>query len=134
MADPLSLTLTCACLAKLVVVTANEVTLFVRDCREARLHFVGISGYLAELQTTLELLSEDGNYESVPPHIQDSITTHIRSFQGCIESIGAVLRQHRGKRGAAFWAMDGKKEVEGLKRELEAYKSSLSLAVDTINL
>ncbi|GKT49068.1 uncharacterized protein ColSpa_09249 [Colletotrichum spaethianum] len=134
MADPLSIAASCVGLITAAGATAKAVSAFVRDCREARADLTTVARELADLQIILELLRDDGDGGHLPHPLRAQIVSIVDSCGGVIQGIDAVLERHKGRRGPLRWAIDGKREVEALQRGLEAYRSSLSLAVETVTL
>ncbi|KAF6823556.1 hypothetical protein CPLU01_11349 [Colletotrichum plurivorum] len=134
MSDPLSVAASCVGLITAAGATARAIMSFVRDCREARADLTTISRELADLQIILELLKSDEEEGSLPGPLRTQIVAIVDSCGGLISSIDDLLKRHKGKTGAIRWAVDGKREVEGLRRGLEAYRGSLSLAVETVTL
>ncbi|KAF6807505.1 hypothetical protein CSOJ01_08158 [Colletotrichum sojae] len=128
MSDPLSIAASCVGLITAAGATAGAIVSFVRDCREARADLATISRELADLQIVLELLKSDEEGGSLPGPLQAQIIGIVDSCGSLIFSIDNLLKRHKEKAGAIRWALDGKREVEGLRRGLEAYRGSLSLA------
>ncbi|GKT60593.1 hypothetical protein ColTof4_00719 [Colletotrichum tofieldiae] len=134
MADPLSIAASCVGLLTAAGATAKALSAFIRDCREARADLTTVARELADLRITLELLRDDSDGGHLPRPLQAQIVSIVDSCGGVIHGIDAALERHRGRTGPLRWAVDGKREVEALRRGLEAYRGSLSLAVETVTL
>ncbi|EQB56951.1 hypothetical protein CGLO_03002 [Colletotrichum gloeosporioides Cg-14] len=130
MADPFSIVTGCVGLISAAGATVNAITSFVRDCRAARVDLTIVARELADLQLILELLKDNGQYDALPSPLKDQIERIVKRCSCIVSDINLELKRCKGKSGAVIWAADGKKAVEGLRRELATYRESLGLTVE----
>ncbi|KAI1362892.1 hypothetical protein F5Y08DRAFT_258202 [Xylaria arbuscula] len=137
MADPLSIAS-----GSLAVITATKQTVtviykFIRDCKEARADLSQIRGELSELTLILELIKDEdasSTKDCLPSALQSQVQSMLTSCTSSAQEIEKTLAKCRGKSGPLLWGLAEKEKVAGLKIQLEAFKSGLSLALETINL
>ncbi|KAJ3576742.1 hypothetical protein NPX13_g3598 [Xylaria arbuscula] len=137
MADPLSIAS-----GSLAVITATKQTVsiiykFIRDCKEARADLGQITGELSELNLILELIKDEdasSTKDCLPSALQSQVQSMLASCTNSVQQIEKTLAKCRGKPGPLLWGLAEKEKVAGLKIQLEAFKSGLSLALETINL
>lgn len=134
MADPLSVVASCVGLITAAGATVNAITSFIRDCRATRGDLTAVARELAELQLILELLKDDGQGDVLPHPLQEQIGRIVKRCNRIVTDIKTLLKQCKGPSGVVSWAVGEKKEVEALRRELAAYRESLSLTVETTTL
>ncbi|KAF4837241.1 hypothetical protein CGCTS75_v001460 [Colletotrichum tropicale] len=134
MADPLSVAASCVGLICAAGATIKTLSSFVRDCRAARSDLAIVARELADLQLILELLKDDSQGDALPGPLHTQIDRVVRRCSCVVSDINTALNRCRGISGAVVWAADGKNEVDGLRKELAAYRESLSLTVETTTL
>ncbi|KAF4880472.1 hypothetical protein CGCSCA1_v000210 [Colletotrichum siamense] len=134
MADPFSIVTGCVGLIGAAGATVNAITAFVRDCRAARGDLTIVARELTDLQLILELLKDDGEGHALPNSLQDQIDRIVERCKCIIKDIEDVLKRCKGSSRAIIWAASEKKEVESLRRDLEIYRESLGLTVETTTL
>ncbi|KAG8354353.1 hypothetical protein FVEN_g7643 [Fusarium venenatum] len=135
--DPLSITTACVGLIGTVAKTTLAVTIFTRECREARSDLTSINGELSQLQLVLELLRDDtavSDDQILSESLQEQILSIIDNCSAVVSKINLVLDKHSGKVGVLKWAAFGKNEVVGLRMSLEAHRGSLNLALELVSV
>ena len=137
MSDPLSIPSNITSLLKIIALTTSAVVDFVRICRQARGDLLGVSQELSTLTQILEWVKSDIE-ESNAASIPDPFAAHVGSITSdcnrTLDKIRAALEKHSTRLGPARWALDGKKEVNSLQRELCGYRGVLALTLETISL
>ncbi|KAI8657018.1 hypothetical protein NCS56_01307500 [Fusarium sp. Ph1] len=110
--DPLSIAAGCAGLISTIGTLSLSIHGFVRTCREARKDLDKVSRELQSLQSVLRLIEDDATNEEkpFPPYGQKRLKAQVT------------------------WAIGGQGDVEKLRTNLEAHKSSLELALDMHSL
>ncbi|KAI1350355.1 hypothetical protein F5Y01DRAFT_160206 [Xylaria sp. FL0043] len=137
MADPLSIAS-----GALAVITAakkagDAIYNFIRDCKEARADLSQITRELSELSLILELIKDENaaaTKDCLPDALQTQVQAMLTSCATTVQQIDKTLAKCRGKSGPLRWTMVEKDKVMALKGSLEAFKSGLSLALETVNL
>lgn len=134
MADPFSIVAGCVGLISAAGSTVNAITSFVCDCRAARGDLTIVARELTDLQLILELLKDDGQSDALPNSLQDQIKHIVKRCNHIVSDINLELKLCKGKSGAVAWAANGKKAVEGLRRDLATNRELLSFTVETTTL
>lgn len=136
--DPLSIAAGCAGLISTIGTLSLSIHGFVRTCREARKDLDKVSRELQSLQSVLRLIEDDATNEEkpFPPVIGQHVLSIVSNCNSVILEIGASIAQYGQKRLKAqvTWAIGGQGDVEKLRINLEAHKSSLELALDMHSL
>lgn len=137
MADPLSIASGAIAVITATTQTVTAIYKFVRDCKEARADLSQITGELSELTLILELIKDENASamkDCLPSALQAQVQSMLTSCTTTVQQIEKTLAKCRGKPGPLRWTLVEKEKVTGLKVQLEAFKSGLSLALETINL
>ncbi|WAO95247.1 Hypothetical protein NCS54_01286000 [Fusarium falciforme] len=136
--DPLSIAAGCAGLISTIGTLSLSIHGFVRTCREARKDLDKVSRELQSLQSVLRLIEDDATNEEkpFPPVIGQHVLSIVSNCNSVILEIEACIAQYGQKRLKAqvTWAIGGQGDVEKLRTNLEAHKSSLELALDMHSL
>ncbi|RSL73890.1 hypothetical protein CEP54_000293 [Fusarium duplospermum] len=132
--DPLSIAASCAGLISAIGALSLSIHGFVRTCREARKDLDKVSRELQSLQLVLGLIEDDATNEEkpFPPVIRQHVSRIISNCNSVILEIEACIAQYGQKqlKARVTWAIGGQSDVEKLRTNLEAHKSSLELALD----
>lgn len=137
MADPLSIASGALAVIGGTQKTASVIYKFIRDCKEARADLAQVTGELSELTLILELIRDDNaaaTGDCLPSTLQAQVQAMLTSSATTVQQIENILAKCRGKPGPLRWTIIEKDKVMTLKASLEAFKSGLSLALETINL
>ncbi|KAI0434439.1 hypothetical protein F5Y09DRAFT_252670 [Xylaria sp. FL1042] len=137
MADPLSIASGALTVITVAKQTGDAIYNFIRDCREARADLSRITRDLSELSLILELIRDENaavTKRCLPDTLQTQVQAMLTSCISTVQEIEKTLTKCRGKSGPLRWTMLEKDKVMTLKGSLEAFKSGLSLALETINL
>ncbi|UPL02052.1 hypothetical protein LCI18_012986 [Fusarium solani-melongenae] len=136
--DPLSIAAGCVGLISTIDTLSRSIYGFVRTCREARKDLDKVSWELQSLQSVLRLIEDDATDEQkpFPPVIGQHVLSIVSNCNSVILEIEACIAQYAQKRLRAkvTWAISGQGDVEKLRTNLEAHKSSLELALEMHNL
>ncbi|RSL59882.1 hypothetical protein CEP51_013854 [Fusarium floridanum] len=136
--DPLSIAAGCAGLISTIGTLSLSIYGFVRTCREARKDLDKVSRELQSLQSVLGLIEDDATNEEkpFPPVIGQHVLSIISNCNSVILEIEACIAQYGQKqlKARVTWAIGGQGDVEKLRTNLEAHKSSLELALDMHSL
>ncbi|RSM03725.1 hypothetical protein CDV31_010344 [Fusarium ambrosium] len=136
--DPLSIAAGCAGLISTIGTLSLSIHGFVRTCREARKDLDKVSRELQSLQSVLGLIEDDATNEEkpFPPVIGQHVLNIISNCNSVILEIEACIAQYGQKqlKARVTWALGGQGDVEKLRTNLEAHKSSLELALDMHSL
>ena len=135
--DPLSITTGCLSLLSAIANTTIAISGFVKGCREARRDLTDVSRELSDLKIVLELLKDDSEAvgeAAIPEAMHSQIKSLLTGCHGVILTVDKVIQRHEGCLAAVKWVADGKKEVAYLRQSLEAYRGTLSLTLETVNL
>ncbi|KAI0522001.1 hypothetical protein F5B22DRAFT_513212 [Xylaria bambusicola] len=117
--------------------TVTVIYKFIRDCKEARSDLTRITRELSELTLILELIRDENTSitkDCLPNALQVQVQAMLASCTTTVQQIEETLVKCRGKPGPLLWTMFEKDKVTTLKGSLEAFKSGLSLALETVNL
>ncbi|KAI0445296.1 hypothetical protein F4803DRAFT_165941 [Xylaria telfairii] len=137
MADPLSIASGALAVIGATQKTASVIYKFIRDCKEARTDLAQVTGELSELTLILELIRDDNaaaTQDCLPSPLQAQVQAMLTSSATTVQQIENILAKCRGKPGPLRWTIIEKDKVTTLKASLEAFKSALNLALETINL
>ncbi|KAI1123978.1 hypothetical protein F5Y10DRAFT_41314 [Nemania abortiva] len=137
MADPLSIASGTLAVITAAQQTASAIYRFIRDCKEARADLTAVTGELSELTVLLELIRDDNaaaTNDCLPDALQYQVRTMLASCTTAVRKIESTLAKCRGKPGPLRWTVLEKDRVVALKGSLEAFKSGLGLALETVNL
>ncbi|KAI3326183.1 hypothetical protein HD806DRAFT_439102 [Xylariaceae sp. AK1471] len=137
MADPLSIASGALAVLGATQKTASAIYKFIRDCKDARADLTQITGQLSELTLILELIRDDNaaaTKDCLPDGLQTQVQAMLTSCISTVQQIENIIEKCRGKPGPLRWTIIEKDKVTGLKGSLEAFKSGLSLALETVNL
>ncbi|RYC59737.1 hypothetical protein CHU98_g6463 [Xylaria longipes] len=137
MADPLSIASGALAVITATQKSASVIYKFIRDCKEARGDLTRVRGELSELTLILELIRDDNaaaTEECLPATVQAQVQAMLSSCTTTVQQIENILAKCRGKPGPLRWTIVEKDKVTTLKGSLEAFKSGLSLALETVNL
>lgn len=98
-----------------------------------------ITNELNQLKSVLIILDDDTKEcpkDAVPAFLVDQVKIIVGKCQSAINDVEKIIRAHKGDRDAkAFmWASFGRNEMETLRKNLEAYKSGLEIAMGTLNM
>jgi hypothetical protein len=116
--------------------TSVAVYKLARGCSEARADLAAVTTQLSELTLTLELIKEsnDAACQSLPAALQAQLKVIVASCERLMENIRRTVAACNGRAGALRWTLFDKENVKSMSNSLEAFKSGLSLALDTANL
>ncbi|KAI1756039.1 hypothetical protein F4782DRAFT_537852 [Xylaria castorea] len=137
MADPLSVASGALAVITATQKTASAIYKFIRDCKEARADLTRVTGELSELTLILELIRDDNSATKkgcLPNALQAQVQAMLSGCTTTVQQIEYTLAKCRGKPGPLRWTMFEKDRVKTLKGSLEAFKSGLNLALETVNL
>ncbi|KAF4984353.1 hypothetical protein FDECE_17102 [Fusarium decemcellulare] len=140
MADPLSIAASCVAFIEFTRKTFTVINTFIKDCKEAKSDLSAVSTELSHLNQTLERLSDllkDENETVNGPLLSRCLADISRIIQDChsvTSQISNELSKDRGRFAAIAWAVERKDRVASMKKLLEAHRSALNLAIDTITL
>lgn len=135
--DPFSITTGCLGLLTAIANTTIAISGFVKGCREARRDLTDVSRELSDLKIVLELLKDDSEVvgdNAIPENMHSQIIHLLSSCKDVILTVDKVIERHVGPFAAVKWVADGKREVTYLRQSLEAYRGTLSLTLETVNL
>ncbi|KAI0814588.1 hypothetical protein GGR55DRAFT_438490 [Xylaria sp. FL0064] len=109
---------------------------FSRDCKEARSDLKNTTQELSELKLILELISDSNNdtLEGLPDSLQPQLKEMLASCETVVKDIEKIIANCNRRTGVLRWTLVDKEKVTTMKVSLEAFKSGLSLALDTANL
>ncbi|KID83863.1 WD40/YVTN repeat-like-containing domain protein [Metarhizium guizhouense ARSEF 977] len=135
--DPLSITATCIGLVATVSKVSIQISGFVREVRDARGDLDAVSRELTSLKSVLEILAKDAENPTgggFPGSLVTQISGILTNCDGVLAQIQASLRKYAGGgvRKGMKWSLQGKDDMNKLRISLEAHKSALDLALDTI--
>lgn len=133
--DPFSITTGCVGLIGALLTTGLAISNFIQDFRETAEDFVIITRELSELRTLASAIQRDCK-DSIPEEFRPQIVGILKNCDGVVLDIQALLDKHKaeGTKGAAKWALVGKKEVAKLQVSLEAHRNTLSLTLGVISV
>ncbi|KAI1421558.1 hypothetical protein F5Y12DRAFT_700528 [Xylaria sp. FL1777] len=137
MADPFSIASGSLAVIAAATNTATAIYKFIRDCNEARADLTQLTRELSELTLILELIGDENSAatkDCLPNALQTQVQAMLTSCTAAVQQIETTLAKCRGKPGPLRWTILEKDRVMALKCSLEALKSGLSLALETINL
>ncbi|TGJ82246.1 hypothetical protein E0Z10_g6523 [Xylaria hypoxylon] len=136
MADPLSIAGGALAVITAATNTASVICKFIRECRDARADLTQITRELSEITLILELIGDENAAATkhyLPNALQTQIQAMLTSCTTSVEQIEKILAKCRGKPGPLRWTVLEKDKATALKGSLEAFKSGLSLALETVN-
>ncbi|KAI1283618.1 hypothetical protein F5Y07DRAFT_394522 [Xylaria sp. FL0933] len=109
---------------------------FSRGCKEARSDLTNITQELSELKLILELISDsnNGTFEGLPASLQPQLKEMLASCETVVKDIEKIIENCNRRTGVLRWTLVDKEKVTTMKVSLEAFKSGLSLSLDTANL
>ncbi|TGJ83506.1 hypothetical protein E0Z10_g5264 [Xylaria hypoxylon] len=108
---------------------------FIRGCKEARADLTDITQQLSELTLLLGLIKDtDAAPECLPEALQTQLKAMLASCGNSIKDIEEIIADCNGRTGVLKWTLRDKEKVTAIRVSLEAFKSGLSLALDTVNL
>ncbi|KAI0812142.1 hypothetical protein GGR55DRAFT_613714 [Xylaria sp. FL0064] len=137
MADPLSIASGALAVITAAKKTGDAIYNFIRDCKEARTDLSQITRELSELSLILELIKDENAAATkgcLPDALQTQVQAMLTSCTTTVQQVDKTLAKCRGKSGPLRWTMVEKDKAMTLKGSLEAFKSGLSLALETVNL
>ena len=110
-----------------------------KDVRATRIDLDGVSRELGSLKAVLELLADDINElrnVSFLQTLQKQIAGIVTNCSGAVADIEETLKKHEGGKVAKAAQLDafGKGYIVKLGSSLEAHKSTLEIALDTVSL
>jgi hypothetical protein len=134
--DPLSITASCLSIAGVVTKLSKDIDTFIRAYRDAREDLAGVTGQLAQLKQTLDLLlDESGDSEGLlPVDIKRQITSSLSGCGGVLAKLNDVLLKYRGKAGSIKWALWGKDRVVELNAQLMTHTAALNVSLELSTL
>ncbi|KAI1353927.1 hypothetical protein F5Y01DRAFT_33224 [Xylaria sp. FL0043] len=109
---------------------------FSRGCKEARSDLTNITQELSELKLILELISDsnNGTLEGLPDSLQPQLKEMLASCETVVKDIEKIIANCNRRTGVLRWTLVDKERVTTMKVSIEAFKSGLSLSLDTANL
>ncbi|KAK5652096.1 hypothetical protein OQA88_10874 [Cercophora sp. LCS_1] len=132
--DPLSITAASVSLAGAVANTTVAIAGFTRTMRSARGDLIATSRHLGELTSTLNLL-RDENTDQLPKELRDQLRFILKDCESILADVDAALKKYStGAAVPARWAVSGKREVEGLNKQLENHLRTLGIAVEAATM
>jgi hypothetical protein len=137
--DPLSVVLGCFTLVPSIIKTSLSISNFILEVRSARKEMDMITNELNQLKSVLIILDEDTKQcprDAFPAFLVDQVKIIVGKCQGAVDDIEKTIRAHNGDRNtkATTWVLFGRNEMETLRKNLEAYKSGLEIAMGTLNM
>jgi len=135
--DPLSITVSSLALLSTVAKSSFAITDFVRRYQAAAGDLGDVKQELSELRTTLELLQSiigDSEESALPQSLKTHVVSIIKRCEDSLKRLDGALGKHKGTFTAARWVLDGKREVTDLRHNLEAYRGTLSVLLETATL
>ncbi|KAI0452138.1 hypothetical protein F5B21DRAFT_484720 [Xylaria acuta] len=137
MADPLSIASGALAVITATQKTASMIYKFTRDCKEARTDLTQVTGELSQLTLILELIRDDNAAATeycLPNALQAQVQAMLTSCATTVQQIENIIAKCHRRPGPLRWTILEKDKVTTLKGSLEAFKSGLSLVLETINL
>jgi hypothetical protein len=137
--DPLSLTLGCITLVPSIVKATNSTANFILEVRDARKEMDMVTNELNQLKSVLIILDDDTKQcpqDAFPAFLVDQVKIIVRKCQSTITDVENVIRRHDGdsKTKEMKWVSFGRNAMETLRKNLEAYKSGLEIAMGTLHM
>jgi hypothetical protein len=133
MVEPVSIISASVGLAGSIASLIVQITQFISKVRDAQSDLHLVVNELESLQFALEFLQNDGEIT-----LQDDVP--VASILGNLEMVVAQISQHVSEQSEMRmtkrirWAICGRDEVDKLRCSLEAYKSTLDIALDVLAL
>lgn len=125
-------------LAASVAKSVVNLTIFVRDVRDARGDIEGVCAELNSLKMILELLADDVEAANnpLPTILEARIKGILKNCSGVLDDIQECIDKYQSSRGTngVKWAAIGKADMARLRSSLEAHKATLDLALDMISV
>lgn len=133
MMDPISIAFSCFTLIEIVSKASTRIHSFITGYRDAQHDLAAVDRELVELGRVLGILKNELQNDDATG-FEDTILPIIEGCREVTETIDEVLDEHRRKRGAVKWTLDGKQKVQKLQATLEEHRRNLSLVVGTMSL
>jgi len=134
--EPLSISMTCVGVLASVVKLSTQISLFVINVREARRDLDAVSRELSSLSLCLEALRAHTTTIQCPEVIRQTLLVVLNNCDDVTKEMEALLKkvssQHIGRQ--IQWAMTTRDEMNKLRLNLEAYKSSIEIALELISM
>jgi len=137
--DPLAIVASCTTLGFTVARCIQSITVFVREVRDARGDLDMIARELQSLATVLPCLETDvakPSSNTLPHKFTLDLDTTLKSCGWVVEGIEKSLAKHKSSRigrGGHWTLLGGKDDMAKFRSSLEAYKSTLDIALNVIN-
>ena len=135
--DPLSITTSSLTLLSTIAKSSFAITDFVRRYQAAATDLNDVKLELSELRTSLELLQSvlgDSEGSALPQSLGSHVVSIIQRCDDTLKRLDGVLAKHKGSFAAARWVLDGKREVTDLRHNLEAYRGTLNVMLETATM
>lgn len=137
--DPLSVTVSCLTLVKVIGKSATITTDFLKKCREGRRELAAFSGQLSQLEGILNVLHDEiqDNHdgEDIPEPVQDHLRSILSECFNLIEEEAKVLEEYDSReKGRVSWATSGRPRIEALNVRLDVFTKTLNMTVDIMTM
>jgi len=134
--DPLSISAACVGLIASVTKLSTQIGLLVINVRGARRDLDAVSRELSSLSLCLEALRVDTTTIKYPEGIRQTLLVVLKNCDLVTKEMEALLAkassQHIGRQ--IQWAMTTSDEMNKLRLNLEAHKSSIEIALELISM
>ncbi|KAI0870506.1 hypothetical protein GGS24DRAFT_101764 [Hypoxylon argillaceum] len=117
--------------------TVSVISKFIQDCKEARADLTQVTRELSGLNLILERLQDNNattTKNCLPNALQTSVQAMLISCTTIMQHIEETLDRCRGKPGPLLWTTFEKDKMIAFKVALEASKSGLNIALETVNM
>ncbi|KAK7397929.1 hypothetical protein QQX98_012698 [Neonectria punicea] len=121
-------------LAGTITHLSTNLTIFIRDVRDARVDIEDISLELHSLKMILELIASDST-GPLPPTLETQLKGILAKCTQLVRDIDECIQQPVGSRfqKGVRWVAVGRSDMVKLKLTLEAYKTTLDLLLHMIS-
>jgi hypothetical protein len=135
--DPLSIA--SASLAFIVAAqkTTTAIYRFLHSCAAARADLIQVERELSALRLTIELIKDEDDtnaQSSLPNVLKEQVRNMLTNCEASAQQITGILDNCSGKAGPIRWTLLEKNKVLALNGKLEAFRSALSIALETVNM
>jgi chromosome segregation ATPase len=134
--DPLSILVSAVTLTGVITSTVAQIKSFVKRFRESRAELDAIRRELASISTVIDILQDEDEAEAakIPSSLREQVVGILNNCSVVVRRIEETLTRlgDRTVLQRFKWTVEGKQEVEQCKLSLEAHKSALNIALDTM--
>jgi Fungal N-terminal domain of STAND proteins len=134
--DPFSISAACVGVIASVTKLSTQISILVMNVRDARRDLDAVSRELSSLSLCLEALRVDTTTIQYPEGIRQTLLVVLKNCDDVTKEMEALLKkassQHMGRQ--IQWAMTTRDEMNKLRLNLEAYKSSIEIALELVSM